>query len=160
MKSGKPVYYWDTCIFLSLLTNDRKDASLIEGIEGIARAIDKKECLLVTSTITEVEVLQGTLSAVAEGNFQSALKRRNVTKVSVNSRVTALAREIRDFYNSQRKLKTPDAIHLATAILYSVDELHTNDPHLLNLVNPICNKYTIKICRPPLPRQAALQFSP
>jgi predicted nucleic acid-binding protein len=52
------------------------------------------------------------------------------------------------------KLKLPDAIHLATAWHYEVDQLQTYDPHLLRLTGLVTldKKGTnLKICHPELP---------
>jgi predicted nucleic acid-binding protein len=162
MRQGKPVFYWDSCVFLTLITNDRRDNDLIEGIENVVGILDKKRGYLVTSVMTETEVLESKMSPSAESIFQSVLKRSNVRKVNVDSKISALVRQIIDYYSKHegRKLKPIDATHLATAIIYEVDELHTNDVQLLNIRSPICGKFPLRICRPPLPLQTNLQFPP
>jgi hypothetical protein len=63
--------------------------------------------------------------------FQGFVKRIN--RVGVDIKIAALAHDIRNHYTGRRAehadktLSTPDAIHLATAILYRVDEFHTFD---------------------------------
>jgi hypothetical protein len=44
--------------------------------------------------------------------------------VDITDKVLTLSKEIRE-WNS--KISTPDAIHLATAILYEAEEFHTTD---------------------------------
>jgi hypothetical protein len=51
----------------------------------------------------------------------------------MDSKIASLAHDIRDHYMVRKDefdgktLSTPDAIHLATAVLYRVDEFHTFD---------------------------------
>jgi hypothetical protein len=55
--------------------------------------------------------------------FQGILRRKNVQEIAPHMRITDRASTIRE----KHKIKTPDAIHLATAILFDVDEMHTMD---------------------------------
>jgi len=55
-------------------------------------------------------------------------RRKNVQEVAPHMRITDRASTIREKYNvSTNKIKTPDAIHLATAIIYEADEMQTMD---------------------------------
>lgn len=53
--------------------------------------------------------------------------------INPDPRISNLASEIRDYYERQKQidgkpgLSVPDAIHLATAIQYEVNEFHTFD---------------------------------
>jgi hypothetical protein len=60
-----------------------------------------------------------------------------------------------------RVLKPPDSIHLATALIYEVDEFYTNDDKLLKLngILTVPNYHILKIIRPPLPTQITLGLS-
>lgn len=51
----------------------------------------------------------------------------------MESKIAAVAHDLRDYYSNRKAefggktLSTPDAIHLATAIIYRVSEFHTFD---------------------------------
>jgi hypothetical protein len=89
--------------------------------------------------------------------------------VEISRNTIALARRIKDYYYepakpdlglTHRMLSTGDAIHLATAIIYKVDELHTRDGNrskgnvpLLGLAESSANgkiagQYPLKIVSP------------
>ena len=86
---------------------------------------------IVTSVLTQVEVLQSRLPVGVGHLFLDLMKR--LTRIGTDTKVASLAHDIRDYYmmrateHGGKTLSTPDAIHLATAILYRVDEFHTFD---------------------------------
>lgn len=125
MKSGKPVIYWDTCVFIAWL-KDEKDKwppAIWQGIQDVADLVQIGQIILVTSTLTRTEVFLGTLTLEQKQKFAGILRRKNVQEVAPHMRIADRASAIRE----KHKIKTPDAIHLATAILYGVDEMHTMD---------------------------------
>jgi predicted nucleic acid-binding protein len=81
--------------------------------------------------LTTVEVLQSRLPAGIPKLLEGLIKR--IIRVGMDTKVASLAHDIRDHYMARKDefsgktLSTPDAIHLATAILYRVDEFHTFD---------------------------------
>jgi len=131
----------------------------MEGIREMVSQLDGNEAKLVTSVMTETEVLESTLTQVAQLKFTGVLKRRCVQVVTVDRRISKLAREIRDFYkqqpNRKRTVSSPDSIHLATAILYEVDTFYTFDENddnenlgLIPLSGTIAGKYNLIIQKP------------
>ena len=98
--------------------------------EVVARA-KRRECKIITSALTLVECLESKLPVGMDRLFKDMLKR--VNRLSMDIKVAELAHDIRDYYTvranefSGKKLTTPDAIHLAAAILYRADEFHTFD---------------------------------
>ncbi len=125
MKSGKPVIYWDTCVFIAWL-KDEKDKwppAIWQGIEDVANLVQIGQAILVTSTLIRTEVFLGTLTPEQKLKFQGLLRRKNVQEIAPHMRITDRASTIRE----KHRIKTPDAIHLATAILYDVDEMQTMD---------------------------------
>ncbi|HEX8165602.1 MAG TPA: PIN domain-containing protein [Beijerinckiaceae bacterium] len=58
---------------------------------------------------------------------------KRINRIGMDGKVASLAHDIRDHYMARaaefggKTLSTPDAIHLATAILYRADEFHTFD---------------------------------
>jgi predicted nucleic acid-binding protein len=128
-KAGKRIYYWDTNTFIAWLDGGKgHPVEVISGLDEIANEINEGRSVLCTSVITNTEVLEGKLTPDQAVRLQNLFKRRNVIQVSVDTRISQRASAIRNYY-SQRGIKfgTPDCIHLATAIIYGVDEFHTLD---------------------------------
>jgi len=131
----KPRCYWDACIFIAWITDERvppRQAGEMEGLAEIVDEIDRGLSTLVTSAITLTEVLASTLTAEQRQRFELTMKRPTTVVMNVDMRVGQLSSDIRDHYRQLGlRLKTPDAIHLASAILAKADVLHTFDPDLL-----------------------------
>jgi len=125
MKSGKPVIYWDTCVFIAWLKDEQNKwpSAIWQGIQDVADLVQIGQAILVTSTLIRTEIFLGTLTPEEKQKFQGILRRKNVQEVAPHMRITDRASTIRE----KHKIKTPDAIHLATAILYDVDEMQTMD---------------------------------
>jgi predicted nucleic acid-binding protein len=125
MKSGRSVIYWDTCVFITWLTAEKSKwpASIWQGIQDVADLVEIGQAILVTSTLIRTEVFLGKLTLEQKQKFADILRRKNVQEVAPHMRIADRASTIRE----RHKIKTPDAIHLATAILFEVDEMHTMD---------------------------------
>jgi predicted nucleic acid-binding protein len=161
MPAGKH-YYWDSCVFISLLTLKDRTAEEIEDLRALEVLSDDGQITIFTSAITLIEVLECYLTPEQEKIFQLLLKRSTIEVVSVVSRIAMIAREIRNHYASKAlQIAVPDSIHLATAIHYKASGFHTYDgcgrrpkhTDLLKLEMPIVGKYELRISRPsPPPR--------
>jgi predicted nucleic acid-binding protein len=116
-------FYWCSCAFI-LWLNGRGALEDIEGLAEAARNVEKGDADLFTSAITRTEVLRGKMTDVQREKFSKLFQRRNVVQIDVTTRVLDMAGKIREWNG---KISTPDAIHLATAILYEADEFHTTD---------------------------------
>lgn len=164
MDGSRRRLYWDSCIFLSWLLEDQPEDQMNSIREYIVQ-IENRKLGLVTSTLIEMEVLGSTLAEDVKKALERFLKRSNVHVVSPGPRIMQLGGELRDHYKREkdagranRMLSTPDAIHLATAIQYHVDEFHTFDggsksKHLglLGLSGNVAG-HRLTICKPQ-PRQ-------
>lgn len=164
MPSGRPVLYWDTSVLLAWIKNEARAKREMDGVNDIAQAIHNNHFTLLTSVITETEVLESTLTDEAKAKFRDLFKRRNCQMVNLDQRITRLSSQIRDYYHQQKAidglpdLSTPDAIHLATAIHYKVKEFHTfderDDPKKRRALIPLNGNvagYNLVICKPPIP---------
>jgi predicted nucleic acid-binding protein len=137
-----------------------------EGLERVARLVDRGEMLLFTSVITHTEVLASKMEETAKKRYAEVFQRPEVIEIAVDNPIAVLASEIRDFYIQardrlpveQRKkaltVSTPDALHLATAIYYEASEFHTFDGDdssksdgLLRLGNKVAT-YSLNIRKP------------
>lgn len=131
MAGADPTYYWDTCLFLAWIKDEQRPSGEMDGVREVITRAKRRECKIITSALTLVECLESKLPVGMDRLFKDMLKRIN--RISVDIKVAELAHDIRDYYTvrakefSNKKLSTPDAIHLATAILYRADEFHTFD---------------------------------
>lgn len=127
-RPAKKTYYWDTCCFIAWITAKGHPNEVLDGLDDVAKEVTENRAALFTSVITETEILEGKLTPDEISRFQNLFKRRNVNQITLDQRIARRASEIRSYY-SQRgiKIKTPDAQHLATALIYGADEFHTLD---------------------------------
>src|SRR5580704_15328612 len=135
MPGVDPVFYWDTCLFLAWLKDESRRAGEMDGVREIIDRTKRREVKLMTSVLTFVEVLNAKIPVGVDTLFNDLMKRIN--RVSMDSKCAGLAHDIRNYYavraaqSGGKIIATPDAIHLATAILYRADEFHTFDDDLL-----------------------------
>jgi predicted nucleic acid-binding protein len=103
----------------------------MDGVREIIERSKRKEVKIITSVLTKVEVLSGKIPVGMDTLFSGLMKR--IHPISMDIKVAGLAHDLRNHYVNNRAqhgnkiLGTPDAIHLATAILYRVTEFHTFD---------------------------------
>ena len=67
--------------------------------------------------------------------FEDFMKDRNLVEVfAVDTRIAKRAQALRNRLNEKgKKIETPDAIHIATAIISKAKQLHTFDEEILKL---------------------------
>jgi predicted nucleic acid-binding protein len=146
-------YAWDTSVFLAWLAEET--AAPLDDIAAVVEQIDKREANLIVSVTVYSEVLEAKHSAEQMEAFKKFLKRSNVIVVDTTLAVAEKAMQIRSKGLNQpgkrrkktqaRKIGTPDATHLATAILWKADVLHSLDKKLLQLSgDPIVDGLLIK----------------
>lgn len=153
--NGKQILYWDACIFIAWLTDELREPDEKAGIKELVELIHNNNAILLTSSITRIEVLDCTLSDSAKQIFSKLFQRKNFQEQAVNSRVASLAHDIRNFYQKEDKdainIKVPDAIHLATAIHYGAEKFYTFDGKkrrgLLRLSGNVAG-HNLIICEP------------
>lgn len=168
MRRGKPSIYWDTCIFLAWLKDEKRPNNEMDGVKFIADEIHNDHIILMTSVVTRGEVLESTLDNKGLQLWNDFFKRTKVREVVAAGKIMDLTHSIRDYYQQQKSvdglptLTLPDATHLATAIIYGAHEFHTFDEHdkpkrkaLLPLNGNVAG-HNLKICKPPLPAQQIL----
>lgn len=123
------VIYWDTCVWISLLTNSKCNTFEQAGIDDVIRMVDSNKITLITSVITRIEILKGKVTNDITTEYLDTIKNNpNIEEIEVHRYIAQKAHEVRSFYKKEgRNISTPDVIHLATAILENADELHTFD---------------------------------
>lgn len=129
MATGKKqVIYWDTCVFLAWLKDEKRSAGEMEGVKAVADLVFKDKVILVTSTLTRAEILEGRVPKGAIKKYDSLMRRSNIVPQGLDMPIAKLTSEIRDHYRkTDFELLTPDAVHLATAVYLKADEFQTFD---------------------------------
>ena len=125
------IYYWDACIYLAWLQNEEKahGKECLDALLRIAKDNFEKKNIIITSTITFVEVLSSTLSEDNERKFRRSFRHQDHIAYDLDPPIAMKVREFRDKFSkhkSGKNLSTADAIHLATAAI-KVDEVWTLD---------------------------------
>ena len=151
MPGKRRKYYWDSCAFI-LWLDEKGERADVDGLAEVVKEVEKGDADLFTSAVTKTEVLKGRMTPEQEDKFTRLFQRRNVVPVDITGRVLDLSEKIREW---NPKVSTPDAIHLATAILYEADEFHTTDGggkrkrsgDLLPLDGNVAG-HRLKICKP------------
>lgn len=136
-----PQFYWDTCIFIAHLNDDR--GAYGSTIDDIGQFLDEAKvgkCRIHCSTLTIAEITKHNMKPGEHRSFSSFLAdfRGAVIPLAPDPNIMALASELRSLTYTKtggvRKLHTPDAIHLASAIalvetygIGQLDAFHTFD---------------------------------
>jgi predicted nucleic acid-binding protein len=149
-----------------MITGEQRPGNETAQVAGLATMIDSKQIITVTSTITRVEVLECNLTEQQATVMKRLLRPPKIQIKDSTVPVMDLAHEIRDYYQVLRKKKstnlptieTPDAIHLATAIIYECGWFFTFDERdrtgsrakraLMPLSGNVAGKHKIVICKP------------
>lgn len=127
MRGSNPIYYWDSCLFIAWIKDEQRPSGEMDGVREVVDRVKKRNVTLITSVLTSVEVLSGSIPVGMDTFFKNFVRR--VNQISVDPRVADLAHQIRNHYRNLggKPLSTADAIHLATAIHYRATEFHTFD---------------------------------
>jgi predicted nucleic acid-binding protein len=140
-----PIYYFDSCLFLSLINAESDRFKLIEAILDDAQ---KQECEVYTSQLSVAEVAFGeqekkgrALSANAEKNIEklwhpdSPVRLIDVHSIIAIEPKAIIRRAMQKGWTKDEdwSIKPSDAIHLATAKIIGAKYFFTYDTRLLKL---------------------------
>lgn len=169
--------YWDTNVFISLFDGGRhRTEEQKEGIRYWRDLADSGATNIVTSTLTFVELLEGRLTPTQARQVDLFLRARVDVKDATLG-VMMKAQGLRQYYVDQKRQKlaelqrlgregqkvsclcTPDAIHLATAIIFDCELFHTFDRRskrgCLGLLPLSLPTTTMRVCQPTAPPKLA-----
>lgn len=135
MTGNKPIIYVDTCVFISMLTGEQRKGDESQHVAGFAGDLERKDAVAVTSALTRTEILDCTLTDQQRRIMERLIRPPKVQVKDVSAQILDLAREIRDYYQEEKRaghtnlptVETPDAIHLATAIYFDCPRMFTFD---------------------------------
>lgn len=162
MATGKTKFYWDAAPLIAWIKDEKRDdPSEMDGLAEVIDLVERGKAILMTSVLWRAEVLASTLNAEQKNNLTKVFQNRYIQELSIDARVMDLAGEIRDYQKNQQQkdvikhIRTPDAIHLASAIHYEATEFHTFDgkkadgksASLLTLNGNVAG-HRLKICVP------------
>ena len=128
------VICWDSSVFISWLRgNEGEDRD--RAIRYLVERVEAGDYKVAVSTLLYVEVLESTMPAPAIGQFEKFMQNRAmISIVAVDIRVARKAQMIRDtLQKKDENITTPDAVHIATAIVSQAKFFHTFDARLLRL---------------------------
>lgn len=143
--------YWDACAWLGLINGEQDKAAELEVVWSKA---EHGEVEIWTSAFCIAEVYKAkceagkvSLSPEYDEQIDNLFDQPFVHITQVDLGVARLAKQL---LRGDNKLSKPsDGIHLATAILWNVDQLHTWDKSdLIGLVVNRADGETLEICTP------------
>lgn len=149
--------YWDSCTFLGLLNQEPGKANNCAGVWNDAKNGD---VLIYTSFFTFAEVFKAKCEGAAkplteedDKKVEQLLRQAWIKPILVDERIGLSARRLMRHHTECKK--PSDAVHLATALVLNVDEMHTFDGSDLLKLDTKVNRADgrpLKICPPtPLP---------
>lgn len=154
---SKPKYYWDACAWIALI---KREPGRFESCRHTIELAEAGKVEIWTSAFTLAEVFKRridsnlvfTLDEDKDKDFEDYIEKDFVIIVQVDVEVGTAARRLLRAYPDIGKPQ--DAIHVATALLYDIDELHTFDRVDLLGLNGILDRndgQKLAICPPPKP---------
>jgi predicted nucleic acid-binding protein len=133
--------YWDTCVFIAYLNDERLQYGRF--VDHITQYLDDSRrvgsCKIYTSTLTIAEIPRSRLKPGAFPTFRQFLNdyRDAITQIAPDPNIMELASDLHGITYTKsggsRKLATPDAVHLASALILqsvygvTLDAFHTFD---------------------------------
>jgi predicted nucleic acid-binding protein len=143
--------YWDACAWLGLLNGE---GDKLQALQHVWAKAQTGEIEIWTSAFCLAEVYrlkcEGKWTALEPENdakIDNLFDQDFVKIVQMDSEVARLAKQL---LRTHEKLRKPsDAIHLATAVLWDIDQFHTyDDGDLLGLIVTTANGSAMNICKP------------
>lgn len=129
---------WDSCVFIGWF--DEEIDKPLDDMRAILQDVAAGRCRMLVSSIVRAEVLDKDGFSSAGTDFCEFCKRSNVIRASADFRVADKAATFREATrwamaegDINAAIKAPDALIVATAVIYKADVLHTFDPTLLSL---------------------------
>ncbi len=129
MNSGER-QYWDSCIFIRYLIDDPKtdkERQQLENIKPLFAAAHRGEILIVVSTLVLAEIRPREPFNKRHMEIIDDLFYRGRPNVRVVAVTPPIAKCASDLGGLHKTLTSPDAVHVATAILEKASVMYTFD---------------------------------
>jgi predicted nucleic acid-binding protein len=143
--------YWDACAWIALIQKEKiLSGGLVEDREQMCRTVieaaKQGKLEIVVSTFCLVEVCKEN-STGAVDKLADFFETDYLLMVALDRFVAEQARKL---MQSGHGLKPPDASHIATALISSVEEMHTFDARILALSGLLerPDGTKLRICKP------------
>jgi predicted nucleic acid-binding protein len=117
--------YWDSCMFISLLTG--KDKQRIETIRSLLKQEAKGHIKIVISTFVIVEVRPDQPGILAQNQFKMVTEIFESDRLDYRPLTPYLAQQAQNIGKDFPKLLPVDCVHIATAIEAKANVLFTFD---------------------------------
>ena len=165
--ADKKRVYWDACSWLGLIN---QEAAKVAACQYVMQQAESGKVEIWTSAFTLAEVFKKKcddtvpaigLPAAQDVDFEDFLKKDFVIRVMVDDEVGTEARRLLRTHGGL--IKPQDAIHLATAVINSLDELHTYDGTNLIKLNGLIKRrdgITLVIGPPVIPPPPEIENPP
>ena len=147
--------YWDACVWIALIQKEkiRHEGNILEDREMMCRTVVESAkrggIEILTSALSLAEVCKDpAIKNQQADTISDYFENDYILLVNVDRFVGERARIL--MMGGFAGLKPPDAIHIATAAISGVEEMHIFDQTLLNL-DCLVDKLdgsTLKICKP------------
>ena len=151
-----PRYYWDACMWIALI---KRESGRFDACRIVIEKAQRGEVEIWTSSFTLAEVWKrrcsGEDAGLAESDdeaFEDYIEQDFIIRVAVDVDVGTAARRLLRKFPSVGKPQ--DAIHVATALIENVDELHTFDRQDLLSLDGLLERQDgvkLRICIPQPP---------
>jgi predicted nucleic acid-binding protein len=130
--------YWDSCAWIGFINSE---VGKIHPLRAIWEDAQKGKHQLWVSAYAHLEVFKLSATSgdplppdLSDERVEEMFTQPFVMRVQLDSEIAKLARDFRRKFGDHGLTHRPDAIHLATAAYWNLDELHTWDrSHLLGL---------------------------
>lgn len=153
MSEQIPTILWDSVVLINWIKGKTANPAKIAAIKKVLWHEERDHCQLIFSTLVYPEVLESAGMPVgSEKALDSFLQSRTVIGVDIT--VAKKAQEIRNnSIQNKTKLRTPDAIMVATAIIADANMIHTFDTDDLVKLHksPVVEHLAITECELPRP---------
>ena len=146
---------WDACTWIALIQKEKildDKGKVIEDRYALARSVidlgTQGKIEIVASGLCLAEVSKNPSDAKTKDDLVGPFFQQDyILIVPVDMQVGTIARGL---MRGGHGLRPPDAVHLATAMVANVDELHTFDDRLLKLDERLVrlDGTALKICKP------------
>jgi predicted nucleic acid-binding protein len=154
----KDLVYWDSCIFIAIINNEKRPNNEMDGVYDCIDKIEKGQIrMMILRDLLFEEVELRTLEAAQK--LRMIMKRGGIELPSKDVRIERLAKELCDYYDNHgpKPMGEKDALHLATAIHYRANAFYTfdsggkrNNISLLSMNGNVAGIYPLLICKPPV----------